>query len=421
MPELNLEDQKSPSLTQDLKEAIKTAYRGGKSLGSAEKEAEQLLNTMINAALSFGTSDIHLQNEGENDILVRFRVDGTLKPVLVLPPNIGEGIISRVKYITHMRLNVTVPQDGRFEAPHKDQNVVIRASLIPTRLGDDVTLRLLADVDRPKTLDELGFSEKDLEKIKRALARPYGMILACGPTGSGKTTTLYNMIGEVNTPDVNICTIEDPVEYVVQGVRQIQVDQKTGLDFATGLRAVLRHDPDIVFVGEVRDKETAEIAVDAALTGHLIFSSIHANTAAEVIPRLRDLGTRTYLIAATANLIVAQRLVKKLCQKCKTKTKPDKRDASLIKNEYAIDVSNLTVYEGKGCEECGGSGHHGRIGIFEVLKVSDQIKELILASAPLSQVTEQAKKEGFVTMFEDGLEKVKKGLLSLPSLLESTG
>lgn len=390
-------------------------------MGSAEKEAAQLLDTMISVALSFGASDIHLQNQGENSISVRFRVDGTLRPVLVLPQNLGEGLIARLKYITHMRLNVAVPQDGRFGANLKDQDIVVRVSLIPTRLGEDVTLRLLAEVDRPKTLEELGFRDEDLESINRALARPYGMILACGPTGSGKTTTLYNMINKINTEDVNICTIEDPVEYVVQGVRQIQVDRQVGLDFATGLKAVLRHDPDIVFVGEVRDKETAEIAVDAALTGHLIFSSIHANTAAEVIPRLRDLGTRTYLIAATANLIVAQRLVKKLCQKCKTKTKPDKKDAALIKQEYGIDVIDLSVYEGKGCKECGGSGYHGRAGIFEVLKISDQIKELILASAPLKEIVEQAKKEGFVTIFEDGLEKVKRGIISLPSLLAATG
>ncbi len=417
----DLEKQSSPYLTPELKTALRNAYRGGKSLGSTEKETAELLDTFISSALSFGASDIHFQNLGEMKILVRQRADGVLKPVLELPPNIADGILSRIKYITHMRLNIPLPQDGRFATTYQDQEVIVRASVIPTRLGESAALRLLADVARPKSLEKLGLEKKDLTTIETSLTRPYGMILVCGPTGCGKTTTVYNMIEKVNKEEVNICTVEDPIEYVIPGVRQIQIDHDVGLNFSVGLRAILRHDPDIVFVGEVRDRETAEIAVDAALTGHLIFTSLHANSAPEAISRMRDLGCRTYLLTATLNIIVAQRLVRKICQKCKTKTKPKREDINLVKTEYGIDISKLDVYEGKGCESCQGYGYHGRTGIFEVLKISSAIKELILANASTGKIFEQARKEGFNSMFEEGLEKVKKGITSLPEVLSATG
>lgn len=416
-----MENQTLPYLTQELKTAIKNAYRGGKSLGSTEKEAAALLDSLINTALSHGTSDIHLQNLGEMKVLVKFRIDGVLKPVVELPPNISDGLLSRLKYITHMKLDSPLPQDGRFDATYQDRSVVIRVSVMPTRLGEDATLRLLADIARPKTLKDLGLRKQDLRVIERALERPYGMVLVCGPTGCGKTTTVYNMIEWIKKESINICTIEDPIEYVISGVRQLQIDLSVGLDFALGLKSILRHDPDVIFVGEVRDRETAEIAVDSALTGHLIFSSLHANSAPEAITRMRDLGSRPYLLAATMNIIVAQRLVRKLCPKCKTKAKPRREDAALVKAEYGIDVTKIGMYEGKGCKACQGCGYQGRTGIFEVLKISEPIKELILAGALVSKITGQARKEGFTSMFEDGLEKVKKGIISLPDLLAVTG
>jgi len=320
-----------------------------------------------------------------------------------------------------MRLNIPLPQDGRFATDYQDRDVIIRVSVMPTRLGEDAALRLLADIARPKTLEDLGLQKKDLAIIERALHRPYGMILVCGPTGCGKTTTVYNMIERVNREEINICTIEDPIEYVISGVRQMQIDLSEGLDFSLGLRSILRHDPDIIFVGEVRDRETAGIAVDAALTGHLIFTSLHANSAPEAISRMRDLGSRTYLLTATLNIIVAQRLVRKLCPKCKTKTKPRRENVALVKAEYGIDISKTSVYESKGCKACQGYGHQGRTGIFEVLKVSEAIKALILANASVEKIAEQARKEGFTFMFEDGLEKAKAGITSLPEVLSATG
>lgn len=416
-----MEKQTSPYLTRGLKTAIKNAYRGGKSLGSSEKEAADLLESLIKTALSFNSSDIHLQNFGEMKALVKFRIEGILKPVVELPPNITDGLISRLKYITNMRLDIPLPQDGRFDTEYKNKDVVIRVSIIPTRLGESTTLRLLAEIGRPKTLEGLGLQKRDLEVIERALDRPYGMILVCGPTGCGKTTTVYNMIDRVNREEVNICTIEDPVEYVIPGVRQTQIDLKAGLDFTLGLRSILRHDPDIIFVGEVRDRDTAGIAVDAALTGHLIFTSLHANSAPEAVPRMRDLGTRPYLLAATLNVIVAQRLVRMVCPKCKTKVKPRQRDAALVKAKYNINITNVDAYKGKGCEFCQGSGYKGRAGIFEALKVSEAIKELILSNVPVGKIAAQARKEGFTSMFENGLKKVKEGIVSLPDLLSATG
>jgi type II secretory ATPase GspE/PulE/Tfp pilus assembly ATPase PilB-like protein len=411
----------SPYLTADLRKTIEAAYRGGKSLGSSEKETENLLASFISTALSFGTSDIHFQNRGEMHGRIRFRVDGELKDIVDLPPNIFDGLISRFKYITHMKLDHPLPQDGRFATQYEGKEVVIRVSLMPTRLGEDVVMRLLADVSRPKTLEGLGLDGRNLQVIKDTLRRPYGMILVCGPTGSGKTTTVYNMIDQVNRPEVNICTIEDPVEYVLEGVRQMQVNHSVGFDFAKGLRSILRHDPDIVFIGEIRDRETAEIAIDSALTGHQVFSSVHTNNAPEAVSRMRDLGTRPYLLSSILNVIVAQRLAKRLCPDCKVKAKPNPEDVRLVKEEYKIDVSSVEMWEGKGCEKCQGHGYKGRIGVFEVIKVSDSIKELIVESTPLRKIADQARKEGYTTMLEDGLEKIKAGVISLPDLLSITG
>jgi len=416
-----LEDQVSPYFTLVLQTATKNAFRGGKPLGSAEKETAVLLESLIDTALSFNASDIHFQNLGELRAVVKFRIDGVLRLVVELPPNISDGLISRLKYITHMRLGSPLPQDGRFDVKYQGQDVVIRVSVMPTRLGEDATLRLLADIARPKSLRDLELRKRDLEVIERALKQPHGMILVSGPTSSGKTTTLYLMIEQINKEEVNICTIEDPIEYVIPGVRQMQVDYAAGLDFALGLKAILRHDPNIIFVGEIRDRETVAIAVDAALTGQLLLSSVHANSAPETITRLRDLGSRPYLIAATLSVVVGKRLVRRICPNCRTKTEPHREDVALVKAEYGIDISKLKVYEGRGCEACQGSGHKGRVGIFEVFKVSEPIKELILANAPVSKIVDQARKEGYTSMFEDGLEKVKEGIISLPNLLAATG
>jgi type II secretory ATPase GspE/PulE/Tfp pilus assembly ATPase PilB-like protein len=419
--EFDLDKQSSPYLTNEFKTALKEAYRNGASLGSTEKEAVNLLETIISTALSFKTSDVHLHNFGEMRSLLRFRIDGILKPVIELPPNITDGLLSRLKYITNMKLDSPLPQDGRFATTYQDKGVVIRVSVMPTRLGEDAVLRLLAEIVSPERLEDLGLRGRNLEIIERELNRPYGMVLVCGPTSSGKTTALYTMLKQLDKERLNICTIEDPVEYALTGIRQLQVEHEVELDFSAGLRSILRHDPDVIFVGEIRDRETAEIAIDSALTGHLVFSSVHCNSAPEAISRMRDLGTRPYLLSATLDVIASRKLVRTICPDCKVASKPKPADAALIKDEYKIDVSKVKMYEGKGCDACQGYGYRGRVGIFDVIKISTTLRALVLASAPISKVIEQARAEGYTNLFEDGLEKVKEGLISLPDLLAATG
>lgn len=386
----------------------------------------KILDIFLEYAASERASDIHIENVGDR-VVVRFRVDGKLRDVLDLPTKLQSGLITRIKILSNLRTDEhRIPQDGRFRFKHREDEISVRVSLLPTYHGEDAVLRLLSAAARPKTLEGLGLTGKNLAVVKRELAKPRGLLLATGPTGSGKTTTLYNILTLLNTSDVNINTIEDPIEYGLSRVNQIQVNPAAGLTFANGLRSILRHDPDIILVGEIRDKETAEIAVHAALTGHLVLSSLHTNSAIGSIPRLIDLGVQPYLIGSSLSLVIAQRLVAKNDKNCMVSEPIGKEIVASLHKDFGDEVpagftKNPKQYRGKGCSMCNNEGFVGRIGIFEVLLVSEEIKELIFTKAPITQIEKQAKAEGFKTMLEDGLDKVSAGLTTLDEVLRAAG
>jgi type II secretory ATPase GspE/PulE/Tfp pilus assembly ATPase PilB-like protein len=342
---------------------------------------------------------------------------------LEFPTKIQSGLITRTKILSSLRTDEhRIPQDGRFRFKHRGDEISVRVSILPTYHGEDAVLRLLSAAARPKTLEDLGLTGKNLEVLRKELTKPHGMVLATGPTGCGKTTTLYNILTLLNTADVNICTIEDPIEYGLPRVNQTQVNPTAGLTFANGLRSILRHDPDIILVGEIRDKETAEIAIHSALTGHLVLSSLHTNDAIGAIPRLLDLGVQAYLIGSSLSLVIAQRLVSRNCKNCLNSAPISKDVLEGIKNEFGSRVpasfsQKPVEYKGTGCAVCNDEGFKGRVGIFEVLRVAEGIQDLIFAKAPIHEIEQVAKKEGFKTMLEDGLEKVQGGVTTIEEVV----
>ena len=380
-------------------------------------------------------SDIHIEPEEETTML-RFRIDGILKDVVKIPKSLHNQIVTRIKVLAGLRTDEhQSAQDGKLNFDSEGDKVDVRVSIVPTTVGEKVVMRLLSDKSRRLSLTDLGFSVDDLKKVKIAASKPYGMILATGPTGSGKTTTLYSLVKILNEPDINIMTIEDPVEYDVDRVNQIQVNNKANLTFSEGLKSIVRQDPDVILVGEVRDEETASIAVNSAMTGHLVLSSVHTNDAATAIPRLIDMDVEPFLVASSVNLIIAQRLVRKLCKHCivskqveikdiiKSTTKVKRGDEPILTisenliRKHFPKKDTIRVYEGKGCQVCHLSGYAGRIGIFEVLIVDEGIKDLITNKADAEKIEEYAKSNGMETMFDDGLEKVKQGLTSLEEIM----
>lgn len=384
----------------------------------------KIFETLLDYAASEQASDIHIDNVGEH-LVVRFRIDGKLRDVLDLPVKIQAGLITRIKILANLRTDEhRVPQDGRFRFKHRIDEVSVRVSILPTYHGEDAVLRLLSSAARPKTLEALGLAGKNLALIEKELEKPHGMILSTGPTGSGKTTTLYNLLTILNTQEVNICTIEDPIEYGLVRVNQTQVNPQAGLTFATGLRSILRHDPDIILVGEIRDQETAEIAIHSALTGHLVLSSLHTNDAVGAIPRLIDLGAQPYLIGSSLSLVIAQRLVAKNCQSCLELVEISSESLKLLKTEFTHQVGTEFLkkakqYKGKGCSVCNNQGFRGRIGIFEVLKISEKLKQMIFDKVSSNLLESEAKKEGFSHMFFDGISKVEAGLTTIEEVLSA--
>ena len=383
-------------------------------------------------------SDIHLEPL-EKEISARYRIDGILKPIMTLPKQIQNGIVARIKILANLKLDEhMVPQDGRFKIQIQDEKVAFRVSIIPVYDGEKIVLRLLHEGAKPLSLDQLGFLDKPKKLIELAIKKPHGMILVTGPTGSGKTTTLYSILGILNQPGVNISTIEDPIEYHIAGVNQSQINPKVGFTFASGLRAFLRQDPNIIMVGEIRDQETAEIAIHAAMTGHLVLSTLHTNDAPTTLPRLIDMGVPPFLVAYTANIIVAQRLVRKICPFCKKETHLDKESVkqlervfdvhkivALLKENGALksadkNFSKMTFYQGAGCRRCGQSGYKGRVGIYEVLEIDDELIRKINAGANADQLRDYARAHGMLTMFEDGLIKAKMGITSISEILRVT-
>lgn len=385
----------------------------------------KLVDLIIKYAYQDVTSDIHIE-PSEKATLVRFRVDGILHDVLSLPSHLHEQIVTRIKVLSNLRTDEHMsPQDGKMRIELEEENLDIRVSLLPIVYGEKVVMRLLASHFRQFSLVDLGMSEGDLKKVTNAFTKSFGMILSTGPTGSGKTTSIYSVLKIINSRDKNITTIEDPVEYRMKGVNQIQTNARAELTFASGLRSILRQDPNVIFVGEIRDSETAGIAVNAALTGHLVLSTLHTNDAAGTLPRLTDMSVEPFLVASTVNVIIAQRLIRKICEMCKSSI--DIKEEELLLNLSADVVKKhfgqgktFRVYKGKGCEVCHLTGYSGRIGIFEVLEVSNEIKKLINQKNDSDVILAQAVKEGMVTMLNDGLSKVVKGLTSIEEVLRVT-
>jgi len=381
-------------------------------------------------------SDIHIEPE-EKLTLLRFRVDGILKDIATIPKELHKQIVTRIKVLSGMRTDEhQAAQDGKLHFDADGSKVDVRVSVVPTTVGEKVVMRLLSEKARRLSLTDLGYAQADLEKVQAAADKPYGMILSTGPTGSGKTTTLYSLVKILNKPDINIMTIEDPVEYDVERVNQIQVNNKANLTFSEGLKSIVRQDPDVILVGEIRDEETAGIAINSAMTGHLVLSTIHTNDAATAIPRLIDMDVEPFLVASSVNLIIAQRLVRKICRHCiaskqikiedivkdksMTKDKSDKPKLTISEDlirKHFPGKDTIRVYEGKGCNVCHNSGYQGRIGIFEVLEVSEGIKDLITQKADSDTIEEFAINEGMESMFDDGLDKVKQGLTSLEEIM----
>jgi type IV pilus assembly protein PilB len=407
---------------------IKTLHSAGLI---TEESTVSLVNNLIGYAFSSRASDIHIEPL-EKEILVRFRIDGVLREIMRLPKEFLDPIIARIKVISNLQLDEHFrPQDGRFKTKISDFEFDIRVAIMPTLYGEKAVLRILSGAVKPTSLDELGMVSPLKEIVLDAIKKTFGMILVTGPTGSGKTTTLYTIINILNKPEVNIVTIEDPIEYAIPYVNQTQVNTKVGLNFAVGLRAFLRQDPDIIMVGEIRDTETADVAVQAALTGHLVLSTLHTNDAPTAIPRLIDLGIPHYLVADSLTLILAQRLVRKICPDCIVSEEVSEYKKKIILEqlkalevpqeifeEYKNKLEKAYLFRGKGCQNCGYSGYRERTAIFEGVVMNDELREIIASKEfTLSKIKEIVRRNGYKTMFEDGLEKVLVGITTVEEVL----
>jgi len=415
-------------LTPEVKEALEE-YQPKKETTWEEtrvKEAPiaKIVSTIVEFAVHGRASDIHIEPQ-QKAVRVRYRIDGILHEKLVLPKIIQDAVISRIKILSGMKIDEKrIPQDGRFSYKIADEEIDLRVSTLPTVYGEKVVMRLLKKTGGIPPLFELGLRGQQLKDLEEAISRPYGIILVTGPTGSGKTTTLYSVLSRLNTPKVNIMTLEDPVEYQIPGINQIQINPQAGLTFASGLRAFLRQDPNIILVGEIRDKETTQLAIQAALTGHLVFSTLHTNDSSTAIPRLIDLGAEPFLIASVLNAVIAQRICRRVCPFCKKEYEPDE---AVKKNIFQVlgdllpkpykQGKKISLTKGEGCQECNNTGYLGRIAIFEVLKVSSEVIKMILRQESAKQIEEQAKKEGLITMKQDGYLKVLDGITTIEEVL----
>ena len=398
----------------------------------------RIVDTLLEYAIFERASDIHIEPT-EAEVIVRYRVDGVLRDVMTLPKAVQPGLTARIKILSNLKLDEhRLPQDGRFKIKTKEYEFSFRVSIIPVFDGEKIVMRLLQESGQVLTLEQLGFQKSVLLKVKRNISKPHGMILVTGPTGSGKTTTLYSVLNVLNTPAVNISTVEDPIEYRMPRINQSQVSPRTGFTFAAGLRALLRQDPNIIMVGEIRDMETAEIAIHAAMTGHLVLSTLHTNDAVGTLPRLLDMGVAPFLVSSTVNVIVGQRLVRKICQNCIVSYKLTGKniediDSQLNLKELMADlakegavasinqkIESMLFYRGKGCKQCNQEGYRGRIGIYEIFEVDPEVANLILNRAPSQELFKAARKQGMITMFEDGFIKAKAGITTIEEVLRVT-
>jgi type II secretory ATPase GspE/PulE/Tfp pilus assembly ATPase PilB-like protein len=378
----------------------------------------EFVDLLVEHAYVSRASDIHIE-PAEKEVVVRLRIDGVLHDVFRFSKEFQSEVVSRVKVLCGLKTDLhQLPQDGRFKAKVEERGEIdIRVSIAPTYYGENVVMRLLAESAQVFTLEDLGFTKDQLKLVEKAISKPYGMILANGPTGSGKTTTLYTMVKKLNTRAISIITIEDPIEYSIPGITQIPVNVTAGLTFANGLRSILRQDPNIIMVGEIRDSETANIAINAALTGHLVLSTLHTNDAATTFPRLIDMGVPPFLVASTVNVAIAQRLVRMVCKVCrKERTLNVAEFKSLSSILKSIETDKFFTV-GDGCDNCDGTGYKSRIGIHEVLEVNDDIRSLIVSRADASQIKQAAIKNGMKTMLEDGLDKARRGITTIEEVV----
>lgn len=399
------------------------ADEAGKS--NSEAPISQMVDTLIEYAYENKASDIHIEPE-EGHSLIRFRIDGLLHDVLTLPQNLHDQVITKIKVLSKLRTDEHLSaQDGKLQIKLKEEELDVRVSIVPIVEGEKAVLRLLTSKYRQFGLIDLGMNDVDLNKVKLGFTKPFGMVLSTGPTGSGKTTTIYAILKLLNTREKNIATIEDPVEYDIESINQIQVNPKTNLTFAEGLRSILRQDPDIIYVGEIRDDETADIAINSAMTGHLVLSTLHTNDAATALPRLIDMGIEPFLVASTLNIIIAQRLVRKICEKCKVSfTKSFDEMAKIfsaagVKKHFG-DAKNIRIYHGNGCGVCHATGYTGRVGVFEILVISEEIKKLITQKADADTIAGKAIADGMITMMEDGLDKIQLGITTIEEVMRVT-
>jgi type IV pilus assembly protein PilB len=395
-----------------------------------EAPISRIVDVIIHHAIEGRASDIHIE-PSEDDLRIRYRIDGVLHSSLILPKTVHTAIVSRIKILSNLKIDEQrLPQDGRFHINLDGLPFDFRVSTFPTVIGEKVVLRILDKSRGAPTLEELGLSGRRLSTVTESLKKPHGMFLMTGPTGSGKSTTLYSILSILNKPGTNIVTLEDPVEYFIDGVNQAQIRPEIGLTFASGLRSILRQDPNIIMVGEIRDKETAELAVNSALTGHLVFSTLHTNSAVGAIPRLIDMGIEPFLLTASLNLLAAQRLVRKVCSKCRTQEKPTAEIEKYIHDQLAkvpeeelkdINLKAIKVWKGRGCPVCGNTGYQGRIGIYETLEINKPIQQLITDRVPAIKIQEYAvEKEGMLLMRQDGVFKALKGLTTVEEVIRVT-
>ncbi len=389
----------------------------------------KIVEVILTNAIEANASDIHIE-PSEKDVRVRYRIDGILHTSLMLPKNVHPAIITRIKILSNLKIDESrLPQDGRFHMEAAKRSVDLRVSILPLIYGEKIVMRILDKTSSVPTLEQLGIRGRALTWINENIKKTHGIFLITGPTGSGKSTTLYSILSLLNTTSVNIITLEDPVEYFIEGVNQSQINPEIGLTFAAGLRSILRQDPNVVMVGEIRDKETAEIAVHAALTGHLLFSTLHTNNAVGAMPRMIDMGIEPFLLVASVNLVLAQRLVRKICPDCKKETPLTKSLEEEIKkslvgvpDDYLVgfDPKIIKVYKGEGCEKCGHTGYVSRFGIFEVMPATPEIQEMVTNKSSAVKIYEVAKKIGMITMKQDGVVKVLRGETTMDEVIRVT-
>lgn len=418
-------------LTPDISEALREVKKEvptvtSDQIGQIIKEAPiaKIVTTILEYAIKGRASDVHIEPQ-ELKTRIRYRIDGILTEKLVLPKGIHEALVSRIKILSGLKIDEKrLPQDGRFNFKIGEEEVDLRISTLPTVHGEKVVMRLLKKTGGIPSLNDLGLRGPQLKSLEEGISKPYGIVLVTGPTGSGKSTTLNSILTRLNSPKVNIVTLEDPVEYEIPGVNQVQINPQAGLTFATGLRSFLRQDPNIILVGEIRDNETTTLALQAALTGHLVFSTLHTNDASTAIPRLIDLGAEPFLLASVLNGTVGQRIVRKICNTCKQGYPASPEEAENIKTvlkDYLPDKLKqgqpITLYKGKGCQECGMSGYYGRMGIFEVLRTTPAIHKLIVQEVDAKVIEATGRQEGLITMKEDGYLKALEGITTIEEVL----